>query len=261
MDQECAAAIWPLTLKIKQSRGLEQNDQPIEHTFWRLKILIAVTNSSTGNISVTTPWCGLLHWDVALHLVVGLFLSWFNYLHKPVAQVDFPLTRGSISWSWGYPQPSGRHPAQYLTFDPLQNSRSRLVLRSGNKNRGIKRLKFDYGRKREETSDFRVLEAVSGGSKYPCSGRREAYTKLWYFLKRAALIWVSGWWISTHVYFLSVDSQTSSSIGIELCCWQECLGHSVLALVCNNGEPQSTVQLLPFVTWFKNESWSKPFVT
>ena len=138
MDQECAAAIWPLTLKIKQSRGLEQNDQPIEHTFWRLKILIAVTNSSTGNISVTTPWCGLLHWDVALHLVVGLFLSWFNYLHKPVAQVYFPLTRGSISWSCGYPQPSGRHPAQYLTFDPLQNSRSRFVLRSGNKNRGIK---------------------------------------------------------------------------------------------------------------------------
>ena len=48
--------------------------------------------------------------------------------------------------------------------------------------------------------------------------------------------------------FLSVDSQTSSSIGIELCCWRECRGHSVLALVCNNGEPQSTVKLLPFVT-------------
>ena len=27
-----------------------------------------------------------------------------------------------------------------------------------------------------------------------------------------------------------------SSIGIELCAWRECTGHTALVLVCNNGE-------------------------
>jgi len=30
---------------------------------------------------------------MALHLVLGLFFSWFNYFHKPVAQV-YSMSRG-----------------------------------------------------------------------------------------------------------------------------------------------------------------------
>ena len=56
-DQECTAAIWPLThKKIKWSRALEGTIKQSSTLFANQKILIPVANASTGNIQVTTPY-------------------------------------------------------------------------------------------------------------------------------------------------------------------------------------------------------------
>ena len=52
-NQECTAAMWPLTPGNQAIKSLRK--QMIKHTFCRSINLIAVANASTGNMLVTTP--------------------------------------------------------------------------------------------------------------------------------------------------------------------------------------------------------------
>ena len=57
-DQECTAAIWPLTHKNNKKssvKSFRRDDQAIKHIFWLIKNLNLSCKASTGDLEVTTP--------------------------------------------------------------------------------------------------------------------------------------------------------------------------------------------------------------
>jgi len=70
------ATFCPLnSRRIKRSRASERSDQAIKDNFHQSRFLIPVTNASTGNVYVTTPWITTYQNDILEVIIARVILQ------------------------------------------------------------------------------------------------------------------------------------------------------------------------------------------